>query len=717
MKKVIAAKRSNNPQRQLESFRFTAYNKLMVTANPDSIPQTIDSITRSPWGWKRKNVKADSTLYKFRKIAERQHLFLTEKVSSCEFDGQSLKETILGMKMSGFTRPIYEILGFDLQSFSLYGRQYELLESRYKSPIADDASRNYHYWRRTDSIIDNRPVFRIGFADKTKSAGLNGELSFDMETYALASVRVETKGVLNIGGRHELSYQPHLGLWFPSRSNFKVTKGDNDEDIDLLVGTITFDGADPLRVSRSKDPSDFTYLTSETTYSQVSYNVPVKLSHPAIAIEVREEAAGKPEEYWRQFRKDTVDIRQEVTYKTLDSLIASEKIESKLRFGRKIINGYVPFGPIDFDLRNLLSFNNFEGFRLGVGGVTNERLSEKFRIEGYTAFGTKDGDFKYHLGSAVRFGRFSSSWIGGSYTDDVREIASTTFAIDKRVFKVYDPRPFNISTFYNHVTWRGFIETKIIPKTESIWQVMHSTIEPKFGYAYELGGKVYDHFTMTTAQASLQWNPYSDYMQTPVGRTEVEKRFPKFTFQITKSIPDVLDNDFDFTKFDFRAEYEKRHLNGQKSSALIEAGLALGQLPLTHLYNTAPNNLTNDRILQRLTFAGKNSFETMYFNEFFSSRFVMLQAKHALRRVTLTRQIKPSVVFVTRAAWGAMDKPQRHVGLPFKTLEAGFYESGVELNQIYKFVGLGGFYRYGPNQLSDFEDNIAIKISFVLNLF
>src|SRR5690606_24807676 len=127
-------------------------------------------------------------------------------------------------------------------------------------------------------------------------------------------------------------------------------------------------------------------------------------------------------------------------------------------------------------------------------------------------------------------------------------------------------------TFYNHVTWRGFIETKIIPKTESIWQIVHSEIQPKFGYAYELGGKVYDHFTMTTAQASLQWNPYSDYMQTPVGRTEVEKRFPKFTFQITKSIPNVLDNDFDFTKFDFRAEYGKRYLNGQKSSALLEAG-------------------------------------------------------------------------------------------------------------------------------------------------
>src|SRR5690606_41508106 len=61
--------------------------------------------------------------------------------------------------------------------------------------------------------------------------------------------------------------------------------------------------------------------------------------------------------------------------------------------------------------------------------------------------------------------------------------------------------------------------------------------------------------------------------------------------------------------------------------SLVQAGLALGNVPLTHLYNASPNNLTHDHIQQRITFAGKNSFETMFFNEFFSSRYAMFQAK------------------------------------------------------------------------------------------
>jgi len=48
-------------------------------------------------------------------------------------------------------------------------------------------------------------------------------------------------------------------------------------------------------------------------------------------------------------------------------------------------------------------------------------------------------------------------------------------------------------------------------------------------------------------------------------------------------------------------------------------------------------------------------------------------------------------------------------------LNEGFFESGIELNQIFKGFGLSGFYRYGPNQLLRLEDNIAIKLNFVFD--
>jgi hypothetical protein len=713
--KVIQLKESNNPEKKLHSFQFKSYNKLLVTASPDSISGKIDTLFVDAVT-KDKIAKIDSSDYKFKKIIDKQHLFLTEKVSQFQFEKPLLKETIIGTKMAGFKEPIYELLGFSLQSFSIYDEKYELFETKYKSPIANKALKEYRYKILDTTSINNRPVLVIYFKNKISSKGLEGLLYIDTQNYAVAKAVMRIRGVLDITGIHEFSYLPNENVWFPIRKNFKIVKGKSKESTTILGGRIEFAAEDEdEKTTIQKDASDFTYLTSEMHVFDLEVNNGLKIKKSSIAIEVKENANTRNDVFWQQNRIDSLDLRSERTYFVLDSVVTKQKIEKKIRFGRKVINGYVPFGPFDFDLRYLLSYNNFEGFRFGLGGITNELFSKVYRVEGYTAYGLKDEAFKYNLGAAARIGNASSTWIGGAYTDDVREIASTNFATDKRVFKLYDPRPINISTFYNHKTWRGYIETKIIPKTESIWQLTYSEISPLFNYTFDYDGKLYRDFTMTTALFSIQWNPFSDFMQTPNGRIEYEKRFPRFALQFTKSIPHFLNNDFDFSKVDARIEYEKKYLNGQKSEVLIQAGYSLGAIPLTHLYSTSPNNLTKDNILQRITIAGKNSFETMYFNEFFSSEFVMLQFKHGFRRVELFPKVKPSLVLVTRMVWGNIKNPERHIGLDYKTLDQGLFESGIELNQIYKGFGLTGFYRYGPNQLPRLEDNLAIKLSFVFD--
>ncbi|TDE54917.1 DUF5686 family protein [Flavobacterium sp. GT3P67] len=718
IKKTIENKDNNNPQKKLRSFEFKSYNKLIVTANPDSIDGRIDSVFVQKSIGKQFS-KIDSSDYKFKEVISKQHLFQTEKVSQYQFANARLKETILGTKMAGFKQPVYEVIAFNLQSFSIYDSSYELFETKYNSPIANDALKDYNYKLLDSLIIDGRNTYMIYFKNKKKrkASGLEGVLYIDQNNFAVAKAVMRIKGVLDISGIHDFKYIPNEKLWFPTDKTFKIVKGKNDDDIKILGGTIQFDG-DVERdfKERKKVASDFTYLLSHTNNFEIQYNIPIQIKKSAIYIEIKDDAINKPERFWNTYRKDSLDSRSQKTYLALDSISVKKRIESRIRFGRKIINGYLPIGKFDLDLRKLFSYNNYEGFRLGIGGITNEQFSKKFRIEGYTAYGTKDGNFKYNLGMAARVGKFSNSWIGVSYTDDIREIASTVFTIDKRAFKIYNPRPINISTFYNYVSWKTFIETKIIPKTESLWELSRAAIEPKFNYIYNLNEKLYTSYIMTTAMVSLRWNPFSDYMQTPTGRIEVEKRFPKFTFQYTQSLPNVLQNDFEFSKIDFKTEYEKIYLNGQKTSLLFEAGYALGDVPLTHLYNTSPNNITKETILQRMTFAGKNSFETMFFNEFFSSEYAYFQFKHGFSRVTLFKKVKPSLVLVSRMAWGNLQKPEQHIGLDYKTLNKGYFESGIELNQIYNGLGLGGFYRYGPNQLSKFQDNIAVKISFVLDL-
>ena len=718
IKKTIALKDNNNPQKRLSNFAFKAYNKLIVSANPDSISDQIDTtIVRKTA--KGIYFKIDSTNYKFKNTVSKRHLFQTEKVSQFQFNNPKLKETILGIKMAGLKQPLYEIIAFNLQSFSIYDPKYELFETKYNSPIADDAIKEYNYKLLDTVVIKGRNAYMIYFKNKkqSKAKGLEGILYIDQDNFAVSKAIMRIRGILDISSNHEFEYFTEKNLWFPIHKTFKIVKGKNDDDIKILGGTIQFDGdMEKDFTTRKKQRSDYIYLHSESHFFDIENNNNNPIKNPSFTVEIEKNAFTKEESFWESYRKDNFDSRSLKTYSELDSIATKKKIANRVRFGKKIINGYLPIGFFDLDLRKIFSYNNYEGFRLGLGGVTNDRLSKNFRIEGYYAYGTKDGIFKGSIGAAAKIDQLANSWLGFSYTDDVREIASTSFSIEKRPFKIYDPRPINISTFYNYISWKAYFETKKIRKTESIWELNHSIIEPKFDYAFINNQKLYSSYTMTTAMVSLAWSPFSDFMQTPTGQIEIEKRFPKFTFQFTQSLGKLWENDFDFSKFDFKTEYEKKYLNGQKTALLFQAGYALGDVPLTHLYNTSPNNITKETIIQRITFSGKNSFETMFFNEFFSNKYALFQFKHAFNRVTLFKKIKPSLVLVSRMAWGDLDHPEQHVGLGFKTLKNGFFESGIEFNQIFSGLGLTTFFRYGPNQLPKIEDNIAIKLSYVLNL-
>ena len=715
IKKVIEQKNNNNPQKRFKNFQFKSYNKLIVSAHPDSIQGTLDSV------FVKKNnqevfSKIDSSNYIFKKIVSTQHLFQSERVSNFQFDAPILKETIIGAKMAGFKEPIYEFIGFNLQSFSVYNDKYELLEIKYNSPINEDSFLEYNYKILEETTLDDRNVIIAYFKHKKKPNGLEGVLYIDAITFGIAKAIMRTKGTLDISGTHEMQFLEKTGIWVPKKRVFKVQKGKNEEDIKILGGNIDFKAEETLFAKRKRIATDYTYLISETNCSQFEFNTNIKIKRPSFAIEIKEDAINKDDFFWNTYRKDSLDSKEKKTYLALDSLFVKNNVEKKILLGRKVINGYLPVSFFDFDLRKIISFNNYEGFRLGMGGNTNERFSKKYKIESYVAYGLKDEEWKYRLGISSRVDFYSNSWIGISYTNDVKEIASTSFATDKKAFKIYDPRPFNLSTFYNYKTWDAYIETKIIPKTESVWQITQTNVVPLFDYNYLFNATSYTKFKMTTAMVSVQWNPFSDYMQTPRGKIEIEKRFPKFTFQFTHSLPSVFENDFDFSKFDFKTDYEITHLNGQKTALLFEAGYISGHLPLTHLYNTSPNSLTKDNVIQRITIAGKNSFETMYFNEFFSDKFLAFHFKHKFKKIIITKKVKPSLSLVSRMAWGNLTNKSDHIGLNFKTLDRGFLESGIEINQIYKGFGFTSFYRYGPNELPRFEDNLAIKLSFVFDL-
>ncbi|RAJ15085.1 DUF5686 family protein [Olleya aquimaris] len=383
---------------------------------------------------------------------------------------------------------------------------------------------------------------------------------------------------------------------------------------------------------------------------------------------------------------------------------------------KQIGNGFFPTKVWNFDLRYLIKFNQYEGFRTGLGGITNEAFSEKFRIDSYLVYGFRDDSFKYKIGGGFRVNPDTKTWVNVSYIDDLKETGSSAFLTDGRSFSFFEPRLLNIDLFHKHITSAISIEHELNPKLYTKAELAVSNIRPTYDYNYVLDNKNYSGFETSTAKIALQWDPFNSTEQLEDGTTSTNQGYPKFTLQYTKSFKDVFNADFNFSKIDFRTIHKIKLNKDSYTIGTLSAGIAHGDAPLTHLYHAYPNNITKETILQRFSVAGINSFETMYFNEFFSDRFSTLVIKHYVKPFAIAKRFNPQLVLVSRYAIGNMNNIGRHQNVNFETLKHGYTESGFEINKLLFGFGLSVTYRYGAYHLSREEDNIALKFTFNITL-
>ncbi len=382
---------------------------------------------------------------------------------------------------------------------------------------------------------------------------------------------------------------------------------------------------------------------------------------------------------------------------------------------KEIGNGFLPSKLFKFDLRYLVKYNQYEGLRSGLGGITNDGFSKRFRINTYFVYGFVDQESKYSIGGGFKLHKDKNTWVNYSYTDDLIETGSTKFILDKRFFQFFEPRLLNIDLFHKHITNQFTVEHEIKNNLLTEFQVAFSNIEPTYDYNFILNDKTYRAFGTSTAKLALQWMPFTTF-NSETGKIEKDG-FPKFTLQYTKSFKNVLGADFNFSKTDLRVIHQLKYTKPEaKSLITFTSGFANGETPLTHMYHAYPNNINKETIAQRFSVAGINSFETMYFNEFFSDRFSTLILKHYFEPFHIAKRFNPQLVLINRYAIGDMSNKASHQNVSFDTLDKGYTEAGFELNKLLFGFGLSTTYRYGAYHLTNEEDNIALKFTFNITL-
>jgi hypothetical protein len=173
--------------------------------------------------------------------------------------------------------------------------------------------------------------------------------------------------------------------------------------------------------------------------------------------------------------------------------------------------------------------------------------------------------------------------------------------------------------------------------------------------------------------------------------------------------------DFAYWKVEAKFLLSALTKNFGKTDFTVTVGKVFGNLPYFELYNGHGSYYD-------FTIETANSFATMRMNEFLSDRFVNVYWRQDFGSLLFkTKKFKPEILLITSFGIGSLNNPEYQQGIVFKTMEKGYYESGILINNIIKSAnimgfGFGVYYRYGPYAFSNSKDNFAFKLSFTLDL-
>ncbi|WP_026914061.1 DUF5686 family protein [Christiangramia portivictoriae] len=703
--KAISLKEQNDPEAVLPGFSYKSYTKFIVDNEGGGI-----------------QLYADSTSAAMKTIVNQGRGYLSEKVASHRNDGNGdTSEEVLGVRTAGFEEPVYNVLAMDVNPFSLYKNNYSIYKTDYAGPLGKAAFRNYEY-KILDTTQSSRPAYVIYFSPKREEVvtGLEGILYLDTKTLAIQKAKAQLLGSVKLEVEYEYQYFPKQNVWFPKQQKTTIKPGSGGREIAVFggtvgIGTVQQNPGIVGKILGSDSISSNLYLNSTVIHYDFDLQPQAKVSIGAAEIQINPRAIDRTSDFWESNRKVKFNERDAATEQKVDSLIKFQNIERKIQVKKAIASGSYPIGFWDMDLGKIFKFSNYEGIRLGFGGKTNDLFSEDFSLNSYITYGFKDEVFKYGLGTQFYLNKRNHTNLNLSFYRDIDEIASVEYLKGRNTFSILEPRFVNTNNYYNIRTFAAGLEHKITPRLDTQLRLSREEIWQIKNYSYNDGNRLYSDYDLHFVKAAFLWQPFSKYLRTPEGDVLLEKKFPQFTGEFEQAL-EVMGADFNFTRIGVKAEHEIQRLDQSRTEFILEANYAIGDLPLTHAFHSYPNNPNRSKISQRISVAGRNSFETMYFNEFYSDRQLMLHMRHQLRPFKITRTFRPELVFISRHAIGDFTDIARHEGITFNTLEKGFSEAGLELNKLLGGFGLSTAYRYGAYHLPTFKENFSLKFTLQVQL-
>ena len=707
IKKVSQNRDQNNPEK-MNSFSYNSYNKMFVTADMSASEDSVK-------GYDSKDAKGMS------KFFQKQHLFLTESVSKREYllPGRN-NEKVMASRVSGFKSAPFTLLATQMQSFSFYDDWVNVFDINYLNPIADIAINKYNYTLEDTLYEGNDSVFIISFQPKRNKnfTSLKGVLYINTNTYAVQNVIAEpNQDDQSISIKIQQKYEYVQGKqWFPVQLNTDWIYKNISAKVDSSGPS-----SNMKAISRS-------YITGIELNPELS-----KKNFSEVEVSIDKNADKKDEAFWNQYRVDSLNRKDKETYRMVDSVGKAENFDKKALAFEALLTGQIPIKFVNLDVNEIIGFNQYEGYRVGLSLRTNHKVSDAFSVGGYVAYGFWDEAWKYGGSADIRLWKKKELKWDVAYRKDVLETAGISFGEKFQGISNMEVVR-NLSVFMKDKY--ELMQTGFSFRTMKYFKVNafvnhQQRISPVASLTYEnANALVRDTFNINEAGLKIKFLFREKFMQTLRNKISLGSDYPVVYLNVIKGIASdfgSLKGKYDYLKTEVKMNYSYKVNTYGKENICIVAGKVFGNdLPYTLQYNGFGNNFANRSFasnpgLKQFGIASEHCFETMIPNEFVSDQFASLFFSHNFGKfLKPSKKFNPELELVHNMGIGTSSSTKQIFNLGYKTMDKGYFESGIKLNCLMKSgisgIGLGAFYRYGPYSLTEPVKNFAFKLTLGISI-
>ncbi|WP_133610362.1 DUF5686 and carboxypeptidase-like regulatory domain-containing protein [Flavobacterium cheniae] len=638
-------------------------------------------------------------------------IFINETLSEVYGDNEAkkTKEITKANKNSGFGSGdgVNTFIKDLYADFDIYDNYLKFFDKDFVSPLSRTGINVYNYVLNDSMYIDNKWCYNIVYYPRRKNElTFKGDFWVNDTTFAIKKINLEASKSANINWVKEIYIEQEYEVL--NDSVFLLTR-------DYMMSDFSFS---------KKEESKGVYGKRTTLAKNHKFNVKKDDKFYKQEVNFYDNAVfNKPDEYWEANRFEALNKNEAGIYKMLDTLKEVPRFKRIYSLASILGSGYIEIPKWKMDYGPIFStfgYNDVEGQRLRAGGRTYFGSNDKWRIQGYTAYGFRDNQFKYGI---------SGRWM-------VNPNKRLILSIGNR----RDVEQMGVSlTTSNDVLGRSFASSALFASgvNNQLTSVNLTTlgfeIEPAKNFTFQTN---LTYRTLKSASSEFSLDYYTDLTQTEiksevkqseinfvaeytpkrktvgygVDRMDVDFNYARVFLSYSNGLKGVLNSDFNYQKL--QLYYRQPAMIGGfgRLFTTFETGKIFGEVPLG-LMGVIPGNQS--------WFVIENTYNLLDYYDFVADEYASLHFEHHFNgrlfsRVPLLRKLNLREIIGIKGVYGRVSDENVMLnasGLTYIAPEDIYWEYHAGVGNIFKVLRVDFAWRGSYLEMPDAR-KFAVRASF-----